>query len=93
MASSPAKSVPIDQLTASNDDMITGAQIRAGRALLNWSTAVLAKRSGVPRADIVKAEGVDGVPRIGAKHLATIKTALNEGGVKLIGEGGMYLEG
>jgi transcriptional regulator with XRE-family HTH domain len=83
--------ISVDQpaVTTEAPERITGAQIRAGRALLNWSTAVLAKRCGVPRAVILKAEGVDSVPRVGTKQLAAIKKAIEEGGVELLGSTGV----
>jgi hypothetical protein len=46
--------------------MITGAQMRAARALLQWSTAVLAGRCGVPQARIREAEAVNRVPNLEA---------------------------
>jgi hypothetical protein len=72
--------------------VITGAQIRAARALLSWSTVVLAKRSGVPRAVILEAEGVDGKPQIETKDLETIETTLIAGGVEMIGSIGVKFQ-
>ena len=41
--------------------MIVGAQIRAGRAALNWSNE-LAERSGVSARTVMRLEAVDGLP-------------------------------
>ena len=49
------------------DSMITGILIRGARAMLRWSTVVLAKRSNVLRATILQAESVDGFPNVDAK--------------------------
>jgi transcriptional regulator with XRE-family HTH domain len=73
--------------------MISGAQIRAGRALLNWSTAVLAKRCRMTQLAILEAEGADGIPDIATEQLAAITAALNAGGVELIGTVGVKLGG
>jgi hypothetical protein len=66
------------------DSMITGIQIRGARAMLRWSTVVLAKRSNVLRATILQAESVDGFPHVDAKNLLAIKAALSAGGVGFI---------
>jgi transcriptional regulator with XRE-family HTH domain len=73
--------------------MITGTQIRAARALLNWSIAVLAKRCGVPQSVIRQAESVDGTTSVDMKHLAAIKATIIAGGVELIRTVGVkYIE-
>jgi transcriptional regulator with XRE-family HTH domain len=71
--------------------MIAGAQIRAARALLNWSVAVLAKRCGLSQSIIRHAESVDGRPTIDAERLAVIKAALTAGGVQFIETVGVKL--
>ena len=65
------------------DSMITGILIRGARAMLRWSTVVLAKRSNVLRATILQAESVDGFPNVDAKNLFAIKAALSAGGVRV----------
>ncbi len=42
--------------------MIGGAQIRAARALLDWSAGELAERSGVARMTVQRFERCEGVP-------------------------------
>jgi ribosome-binding protein aMBF1 (putative translation factor) len=56
--------------------MITGAQIRAARALLNWSSAVLAKRSGLHQKIVRACQAVDGAPDAEKAHLEAITAAL-----------------
>jgi len=65
--------------------MIGGAQIRAGRALLNWSAAELAKRSGVTRFTIQRLEQHDAVPPSRSQTLEDIQRALEAAGVEFIG--------
>lgn len=61
--------------------MLTGAQIRAARALLKWSGRDLAERSGVSYPALQRAEAVDDMPNMQTKNLAAIKSALEAGGV------------
>lgn len=73
--------------------MLTGAQIRAARALLKWSGKDLAEKSGVSYPAIQRAEAVDDLPNMQTRNLAAIKEALEAGGVEFItgsyqGDGG-----
>lgn len=68
--------------------MIGGAQIRAARALLGWSAAELAKRSGVTRFTIQRLEGHDAVPPSRSQTLEEIQRALESAGVEFIGSPG-----
>lgn len=70
--------------TASSVDfapMLTGAQIRAARALLKWSGRDLADRCGVSYPALQRAEAVDEMPNMQTRNLAAIKSALEAGGV------------
>jgi transcriptional regulator with XRE-family HTH domain len=67
--------------------MVTGAQIRAARALIGWSATTLAERSGVSYPTIQRAEGVDGVPRMQAPNLAAIQRTLENAGVVFLDDG------
>lgn len=67
--------------------MLTGAQIRAGRALLRWSATDLAAHCGVSYAAIQRAEAADGMPNMQTKNLAAIKSALEAGGVIFLDAG------
>lgn len=65
--------------------MITSAQIRAGRGLLNWSRKDLAEQSGVSFASMMRLESFDGVPSSNVKTLDAIKKAFEEAGVEFTG--------
>jgi hypothetical protein len=65
--------------------MITGAQMRAARALLQWSTGALARRCGLPQELIREAESINGAPNLEAEEIAAIESALKAGGVEFIG--------
>lgn len=64
--------------------MLTGAQIRAARGLLDWSAQKLAERSGVSYGAIQKAETSDGIPPMQVRNLVALKRALEAAGVVLI---------
>ena len=66
--------------------MITRAQSRAGRALIEWSRAELADKSGVSERTITDFERGARSP-INAS-LQAIKRALESGGVEFIEENG-----
>jgi transcriptional regulator with XRE-family HTH domain len=68
--------------------MITSAQIRAARALLNWSAAELGHRAGLSWSTIQRAESGEGTPRVHAQTLGRIQRALEEAKVEFIGEDG-----
>lgn len=65
--------------------MITSAQIRAARGLLDWSRKELAERSGVSFASMMRLESFDGVPSSNVKTLDALKKAFEEAGVEFIG--------
>lgn len=65
--------------------MITSAQIRAARGLLNWSRKDLAEQSGVSFASMMRLESFDGVPSSNVKTLDAIKKAFEDAGVEFIG--------
>ena len=67
--------------------MLTGAQIRAARALLKWSGRELAHRSGVSHPALQRAESVDDMPNMQSRNLAAIKAALETGGVVFLDAG------
>jgi transcriptional regulator with XRE-family HTH domain len=68
-----------------NVKMINSAQIRAGRALLRWSAAELAKNSGVGVATIRRLELADGVPSSNARTLIALQKTLEAAGVEFVG--------
>jgi transcriptional regulator with XRE-family HTH domain len=65
--------------------MITSAQIRAARGLLNWSRKDLAEKSGVSFASMMRLESFDGVPSSNVKTLDALKKAFEEAGVEFTG--------
>ncbi|MFN7093246.1 hypothetical protein ACQKP1_07750 [Allorhizobium sp. NPDC080224] len=74
--------------------MITPAQIRAARAMLDVTIDRLSQESGVPALLILQIEagnGYDATPQ----HYAALKTALTDMGVVFLeaGEGGQGAEG
>ena len=66
--------------------MITAAQMRAARALLNIDQRVLAERSGLSLPTIQRMEASDGVVRGNVASLMKLVDALAEAGIELIGE-------
>ncbi|HME99250.1 MAG TPA: helix-turn-helix domain-containing protein [Terriglobia bacterium] len=68
--------------------MVTVRQIKAARALLGWSQAELARRSGVSEPTIARLESADGT--LGGRGATgdKIRTAIEAGGVQFIQEDG-----
>ncbi len=67
--------------------MVRGAQLRAARALLDWRVVDLARRAGVNRGTILRAESVNTIPPIRTENLDAIVKALEAGGVRFIDQG------
>jgi transcriptional regulator with XRE-family HTH domain len=66
--------------------MITGAQVRAAKALIGWSGNDLAKKAGIGLSTIRRIEGCDGLLEAASvKTLQAIQKALELGGVEFIG--------
>lgn len=65
--------------------MITSDQIRAARALLQWSAQDLADSAGVGIATVRRFETVIGIPTGQVRVLTAIQAALEEAGVEFIG--------
>lgn len=65
--------------------MITGAQIRAARAALDWSAQKLSERSRVSLRTILRYEELDDVPASRSSNLIDVKKALEEAGIEFIG--------
>lgn len=65
--------------------MVTSAQIRAARALLNWTVRDLSGKAGVHRNTITRAE----TDTTGPGHATTaIRAALESAGVEFIAQNG-----
>jgi transcriptional regulator with XRE-family HTH domain len=70
--------------------VVTSAQIRAARALLNWTVRDLAERAGVHRNTVTRAE----TDATGPGHAtAAIRAAIEAAGVEFIGEGEASAQG
>lgn len=65
--------------------MITSGQIRAARALLDWTVQILANHSNVGFTTIVRMESVEGVPPSQAKTLDAVRKSLEKAGIEFIG--------
>lgn len=69
--------------------MLTGAQIRAARGLLNISVAQLAELTGLAINTIRRAEGTNDTPRITSANMQLLMNTLEERGVIFL-ESGEY---
>jgi len=67
--------------------MITGAQMRAARALLGIDQRQLAALAGLSLPTIQRMEASEGVVRGNVDSLMKLVDALSAGGIELIGEG------
>lgn len=67
---------------------ITGAQLRAARALLRWNANFLAERTKIGIATVRRAEAGDGPVGMTAANAAAIRAALEAGGVIFVDENG-----
>ncbi|WKL23715.1 helix-turn-helix transcriptional regulator (plasmid) [Agrobacterium tumefaciens] len=63
---------------------ITGAQIRAARALKRWTLQDLADRASMGLSTIRRAEAEDGVPTITTANLKLIQMTLEDSGIEFI---------
>jgi transcriptional regulator with XRE-family HTH domain len=68
--------------------VITGAQIRAARALVRWTAEELANAASVGLSTIRRAEAEDGPPTITPANLKLIRIALESAGVEFIPDHG-----
>lgn len=67
--------------------MITPAQIRAARALLDWTRETLAQESGVGLRSLVRIEAGEVTPQ--ARSLHSIQEALERAGVQFLPDDGV----
>lgn len=67
--------------------MVTGAQLRAARGLLNLSISELAERTGLALNTIRRAEGTNGSPPITAANVKLLIGAFEAAGVVFIPAG------
>ena len=64
--------------------MISGHQIRNGRALLEWSVFDLAKRAGIDAQMVSRAEIYEGMPFVTVAQAGAIQSAFEAAGVEFI---------
>jgi hypothetical protein len=78
----------------SGTKLITGAQTRAARGILNWSVRNLADRAGLSTGVVRRIEEQDGVAKNADEAVFKIKDALSAGGVEFFvlpdGEAGVF---
>lgn len=65
--------------------MITSGQIRAARALLDWSRADLSDKSGVGMSALMRMESSVGIPSGHLKTMQAVVAAFEKAGVEFIG--------
>lgn len=68
--------------------MLTGAQMRAARALVRWTVEDLAKAARVGVMTVRRAEAIDGPTTMLTNNLAAIRAALEGAGVIFVEENG-----
>ena len=84
-----ANNPQVINLKSYDNNEITGAQIRAARALVRWSAKDLARAAGVGVATVSRAEVEDEHPTITIANLRAMQLALEAAGVEFIhGNGG-----
>lgn len=67
--------------------MMTAAQLKAARALLDWDQRQLAEAAGVSLPTVQRMEASDGNVRGNVDTLVKIVDALRRAGIELIGAG------
>ena len=70
---------------------ITGAQLRAARAMLNWSVRNLSTRCGVSQSAIARAEKVDGTLSMQSRNIDAITSTLEQCGIVFLEGNGLRL--
>ena len=78
-------------MVVSERTRITSVQIRAARAMLNWSVWELSERSGISQSSIHRAERAEGRPSMHEHSLAAIKAALEQYGVEFLDDSGVRI--
>jgi len=65
--------------------LITSAQIRAARALLNWSRDQLSIKSGVGVSALMRLESAEGVPSGNIRTFESVEKTFEKAGIEFIG--------
>jgi DNA-binding transcriptional regulator YiaG len=74
----------VEKLSRGKNRKVTGAQIRAGRALARLSADELAKLAQVGVMTVRRAESTDEVPNLIPNNMEAIHRALEDAGVEFI---------
>ena len=70
---------------------ISGAQLRAARALLKLSVRELSDQCFISQSAIARSEQVDGTPPMRVQNLAAIRRVFKERGIEFLGLDGVRL--
>jgi transcriptional regulator with XRE-family HTH domain len=70
---------------------ISGAQIRAARALLKWSVRKLSHQCSISESAISRSEQVNGTPPMQVRNLNAIRQVFEEHGIEFLGLDGVRL--
>ena len=65
--------------------MITSAQIRSARAMLDWSREELSNQAGVGISALMRLESANGVPSGNIKTFESVQKAFEKAGIEFIG--------
>ena len=68
--------------------MITSAQIRAARAMLDWSREQLSDNSSVGISALMRLESAEGVPSGNIKTFEAVQKAFEKAGIEFTGSPG-----
>jgi transcriptional regulator with XRE-family HTH domain len=61
--------------------MLTGMEIRAARALLNWSQGKLAKNAGISMSSVQRIESQNGIPDARTRTLLRFERCFQAAGI------------
>jgi transcriptional regulator with XRE-family HTH domain len=70
---------------------ISGAQLRAARALLKWSVRKLSDQCGVSESAISRGEQTNGTPPMQVRNLNAIRRVFEAHGIEFLGLDGVRL--
>jgi len=65
--------------------LITSAQIRSARAMLDWSREELSNQAGVGISALMRLESANGVPSGNIKTFESVQKAFEKAGIEFIG--------
>jgi GAF domain-containing protein len=71
------------------EPIMTAAQVRAGRGMVNWSVRELAEAAGVAPITVKRLEAKDDVLGVSADSAKAVRTALEQSGVEFVFEPGI----